>query len=360
MKTPVQGSAVETNPLPVQIEHRADGWTRTSINVLLEHRRILCCAAAYLVVGGAFQLALGRPWPLRPTTPWFASAWLTATGAYFLAKAVMDWRRTRRDLTAHRVASAVLVAALVVPVQITFQSVKQSLGPVLGFRWDRPLSDLDRLLHAGPAWRVFEPFMTQSFVRMLDVLYIMWFPLLIVFIAWCCWTTHRTLRERAILAWLLLWIGGGTVGAWLMSSGGPVYYAGIVGQPEPAYVELIDRLDALDIQIARKNHRGIWDMNQEDRWGPFGGISAMPSMHVAVVALIAMAAWRRWRPAGMAMWVFALLTQVGSVVLAWHYAIDGYVGVLLAWASWVLAGRWVGEGSDWSPATDADAQGTSY
>ena len=182
--------------------------------------------------------------------------------------------------------------------------------------------------------------MGQEFVRTLDVLYMLWFPLLVAFSAWCCWTTRRALRERAILAWLLLWIGGGTIGAWLFSSGGPVYFSAIVGQSEPAYEELIDKLDALEIKMARRNQKAIWNLSQEDRWGPLGGISAMPSMHVGVVALYAMVAWRRWMPAGIAVWMFVLFMQAGSVVLAWHYAIDGYVGILLAWASWALAGRW--------------------
>jgi hypothetical protein len=301
----------------------------------------LWLAAAYLTFGAAFQLTLGRPWPIRLTTPLFAASWLTATAIYFAANAAIDWRRTWRGVTVHRVASALLLAVCFVPIQITFQALKQSIGPILGFWWDQPLSAIDKLIHVGPAWRMFQPFMTQPFVRALDLLYMIWFPLLVAFSAWCCWTTHRALRERAILAWLLLWIGGGTIGAWLFSSGGPVYYAAIVGQPEPAYVELIEKLDTLGIEIARRNQQVLWTLHHEDRWGPFAGISAMPSLHVGVVALYAMVAWRRWVPAGMVAWMFVLVTQAGSVVLAWHYAIDGYVGVLLAWACWVLAGRWV-------------------
>lgn len=316
------------------------------MNVVLEHRRFLWLATAYLIIGGVFQLTLGRPWPIKLTTRLFAVSWLTATVMYFAANAVIDWRGTWRGITTHRVGSAVLVALFVAPIQITFQSLKQSMGPVLGFWWDRPLSGIDKLIHFGPAWRLFEPFMTQPLVRALDMLYMMWFPLLVIFTAWCCWTTRRALRERAILAWLLLWIGGGTIGAWVFSSGGPVYYAAIVGQPEPAYLELVEKLDTLGIEIARRNHQAVWNLSQEDRWGPFAGISAMPSMHVAVVALYAMVAWRRWIPAGIAVWIFVLLTQAGSVVLAWHYAIDGYVGILLAWTSWVLAGRWVGSRSE--------------
>lgn len=315
-------------------------------SVIWQHRRFLGLAIAYIAIGGAIQLALGRPWPVRLTTPLFAASWLAATVAYFTACSVRDWRGTWRALTVDRIASAVLVAGLIVPIQITFQALKQSIGQVLGFSWDMSLSALDQALHRGAAWRVFEPLMTQPFVRALDMLYVLWFLVLAGIFAWCSWTTHRALRERAMLAWLVLAIGGGTIGAGLFASGGPVYYAELVGQSNPEYTELIDRLDRLDIQIARRNHELIWKFFQDDAWAPYAGISAMPSMHVAVVALCAIVAWRRSRPAGLALWTFVLGTQVGSVVLAWHYAIDGYAGIALAWASWVLAGRWTGSQSD--------------
>lgn len=71
--------------------------------------------------------------------------------------------------------------------------------------------------------------------------------------------------------------------------------------------------------------------------GPVRGISAMPSMHVASAALMAIYgfAWRRW--AGWLLTAFAVAIQIGSVHLAWHYAIDGYFGALLAVFCWYAA-----------------------
>jgi membrane-associated phospholipid phosphatase len=36
---------------------------------------------------------------------------------------------------------------------------------------------------------------------------------------------------------------------------------------------------------------------------------------------------------------FAIAIFVGSIVLGWHYAVDGYMGGLVAWFSWWLAGK---------------------
>ena len=75
----------------------------------------------------------------------------------------------------------------------------------------------------------------------------------------------------------------------------------------------------------------------------FVGISAFPSMHNAVAALLALAAWRVSRPLGAAMTLFAVMILAGSVHLGWHYAVDGYAGILVAVVCWRLAGGF----ADW-------------
>jgi hypothetical protein len=50
---------------------------------------------------------------------------------------------------------AVLVILLVVPVHITFQSLKQAIGPGIGFHADLVLHRADVWLHGGPAWQWF-------------------------------------------------------------------------------------------------------------------------------------------------------------------------------------------------------------
>jgi membrane-associated phospholipid phosphatase len=76
--------------------------------------------------------------------------------------------------------------------------------------------------------------------------------------------------------------------------------------------------------------------------GVLAGISAMPSMHVATSVLMALYAARHARWAGWIMWIFAGLIQIGSVHLGWHYAVDGYLGGIVALAAW-RAGLWLAE-----------------
>ena len=60
-------------------------------------------------------------------------------------------------------------------------------------------------------------------------------------------------------------------------------------------------------------------------------------------ALFALLGWRLHRAAGIGLTIFAALILVGSVHLAWHYAVDSYAGVLIGLLSWWIAGhlaRW--------------------
>jgi hypothetical protein len=172
-------------------------------------------------------------------------------------------------------------------------------------------------------------------------MYLMWFGGLFVFCLWASWTRHRAVRQRAVIAFLLMWIVGGTAVAYLVPSAGPVYYRHVAADVG-AYGPLVSRLDAVGKEggelYARANQRMLWQTRQESQWEPFGGISAMPSLHVGIAVLFALVAWSLSRPLGVILAVYAVAIQIGSVVLAWHYAVDGYAGAALAIVSWTAAG----------------------
>lgn len=68
------------------------------------------------------------------------------------------------------------------------------------------------------------------------------------------------------------------------------------------------------------------------------GISAMPSLQVATAFSYVPVGFavRRWL--GILLAGFAALIMIGPVHLGWHYAIDGYVGILCTLAIWFAVG----------------------
>lgn len=64
----------------------------------------------------------------------------------------------------------------------------------------------------------------------------------------------------------------------------------------------------------------------------------MPSMHVAMAFLFWLAMRRISRLHGNVFLGFFFVTWIGSVHLAYHYAVDGIVAVIAVWAIWRISG----------------------
>lgn len=318
--------------------------------VYLEHRVLVWMGLAHLICGGAALAWMGRPWPIRLTSGWLPLLWVVSSLLWLFWQYLRHPRRVRAILSAERVMGAILVLLLIEPLQITFQALKQSIGPVVGFPLDPWLSRADLLLHGTAPWRLYARLLPDwSWVAAIDVLYLCWGFAVIGFLFWASWSHVRPLRQRALVAFLLLAIGGATLGAWAGASAGPCYYE-FVTPPTASnpYDELLARLDAVgsgqEELFARTMQRGLWDVQVRDQPATFSGVSAMPSLHVGNAVLLALIAWRRSKIAGVLMTGYAVVIQIGSVVLAWHYAIDGYVGAMLAVGSWIGAGMLLGQG----------------
>ena len=64
-----------------------------------------------------------------------------------------------------------------------------------------------------------------------------------------------------------------------------------------------------------------------------------------IAVLLAIFGWRKSHRLGFALSAFAAIILVGSVHLAWHYAVDGLAAIVIAFACWATAGamtrRWL-------------------
>jgi hypothetical protein len=164
----------------------------------------------------------------------------------------------------------------------------------------------------------------------------------IILCAWLPGTTFR-LRTQYLFSYLAVWIGIGSILAFMLPSAGPCFYTRLVG-PSPSFDALLSSL--AQVQTATGSpvmslKIQDWLMQAHDaRTLVVGaGISAMPSVHNGLALLFALAAFRINRVAGWLFAAYALLIWIGSIHLGWHYAVDGIAGDALTYGIWRLSGR---------------------
>lgn len=222
--------------------------------------------------------------------------------------------------------------------------LKEMITVIQPFAWDVWFAELDRMLHFGQdPWRLLLPLTgSHEVTKALNIVYHGWFFAIYFCVFVACFS--RSVTSRAFLvAFVLIFALGGNLAATVFSSAGPVYFErlGLGDDFVPLMAHLhglneIGRLPALDVQDT------LWQAYEAN--AGHAAISAAPSMHVATSVLMALFAFACSRVWGWVMSGFAALIMVGSVVLGWHYAVDGYMGAAMAWGCWWMARKAVREG----------------
>lgn len=284
-------------------------------------------------------------------------ATLSGTLAAILCAASRSWGMLRGESFNARnsrdawLIVAVAVTALALPL---FGVFKQLVLPMRGFIWDADLARWDQALLGGVApWTLTHMvFGSLRATLFLDNIYSLWmlmmfsFPVVMVMAA-----PNQQVRVRLLATWTLSWIVIASLGAWVFASAGPCFYNVVVG-PNASFGALMERLTAINAE-AMRGGEAIGSVGFQSAllkaygasvYAPAGGISAMPSMHVAMATLFAIAGFTIGRALGIAATIYALLIWIGSVHLGWHYASDGAVGALMMLGLWKATGpaaRWL-------------------
>jgi membrane-associated phospholipid phosphatase len=240
-----------------------------------------------------------------------------------------------------RLANGVNGMAVLIVFSSAFSVLKGAIVLLSPFGWDRTLSHIDRLLAFGsdPYQRLWWLVESHWAVTIFNFAYNLWFFLLLGTMFAAAFTSRDTaLRHQFLSALMLTWTIGGFFIAMAVSSAGPCYFARLgLGN---TYKPLTDALAAATREYP------VWALATQDAlWRGYIhpgagsiGISAFPSMHVATAMLLALYWRRRLGLAGILMWVFAGLIFVGSIVLGWHFAVDGIGGAAIVLACWKVGG----------------------
>lgn len=220
-----------------------------------------------------------------------------------------------------------------------YTTFKNNIPDIVPFYADVWIAETERWLLGKSPWRYAHEIEGQAWSAFIVSCYVLiwslqWFGT-VFFVA--LWSNHLA-RTRYLWALALTICIIGTVMATLLSSAGPIFYPELYGGPR--FVELKSTLQGLaPTAPIRGTADYLLDAYQSGA-ADFGtGISAMPSVHVAVVVLNAHLLWSIHRIVGVFGWTFALVIYYASIYTGWHYALDGIVSFVVVSAIWRWTGR---------------------
>ncbi len=220
-----------------------------------------------------------------------------------------------------------------------FNAVKVILPQYTNLNFDKTLSDLDRAIHGADPWRYFPQLYKPGVLDVIQNFYLPFWTYALVMVTGYVLISDRCkhIRDQYIIVFLLTWAFLGNVVAALFLSDGPAFYGRVTGDVT-RYGDLIQSLAATRESpfSAYVLQNTLWLLHQSHRATQGSGISAFPSLHVAMATLVCLAICQilpRYAFYGV---LYVAAIMLGSVVLGWHYAVDGYASVALVVALWAM------------------------
>jgi hypothetical protein len=243
-----------------------------------------------------------------------------------------------KSLDVEHLARFLMVPALFVFLS-AFNTIKVLLPDFTDLNFDETLSNLDRTIHGGDPWRMLTALLGPDTQNLVQALYLPGWTYAVMFLTgYICVSRHAAkIRDQYITVFLVTWPLLGNVIAALFLSDGPAFYARVTGDHE-RYGALIDTLaQTRDNPFsAYMLQNALWVLQQTKEASEGSGISAFPSVHVAMATLVCLglvALNRRYAIYGVP---FLVSIFVGSILLGWHYAVDGYASMILVCGIWFV------------------------
>lgn len=194
--------------------------------------------------------------------------------------------------------------------------------------YDALFYKIDNFVHFGlnPNRFLIALFPYPWFLQFLDWEYTMYHRTVVAGLCWFLVVSTRSERYRFVGAYSLLWL----VGSWLYVAApslGPCYT--LSGD----YVEVKKFMPQIaefqDLLI--RHYFSIRQPKGLNMAIPAFGVAAFPSLHVAGQCFLAFWARRRNRPLFVVFILLAFFTFIASLISGWHYAIDDYAAVAMAY-----------------------------
>jgi len=217
-----------------------------------------------------------------------------------------------------------------------FMALKFTIPSLFPFWLDIPVATIEaRVLGIEPYQLLNALFGRATLV--IDRVYAFWLPVQLVVLFSVLSAPPSQAKSRALTAYAASWFLIGIVAAGLLSSVGPIFFdRGFGGARfEPLHIMLASHGASMVLSTSDV----MWSAYASGQYRLVSGISAAPSMHVAIslwILLVARELAPRAVPLAAAYFVFI---WIASVQLGWHYFSDGLIGATGMMLLWWLAGR---------------------
>jgi hypothetical protein len=232
-----------------------------------------------------------------------------------------------------------ILSAFIFPTFLgAYTWAKSSIPFIVGYPFEAVWADADRWLLGDDGWRITHAISPASLAVPWTYFYAMVWgfglafsgPIIAVF-------AGRRFATIFFTALMLSWLLGGVVLAYALSAAGPVFAhladPSFADRFAPLRAELTNLLGAQNIVVRTQYVLAATLGDGVAIKG--GGISAMPSMHIATATTLLLAArGTAWIYPAIA---FLALTFFGSVYLGYHYVVDAPVAALVAVICWKIA-----------------------
>ena len=302
---------------------------------------------AYILVGGqivfvaVLALVSAHPVPFVFGRPMMAAVSFWSIGlALVLART--GWSALRSDQPIPVFAEGLkaevpvmvraLQIALLAGAALALHGWAKSMMPLIVDFWADPiLADLDAAIFGRDPWPLFR---ADWLMPVFGYVYLFWFPITFATLGFVAFS--RRDHSPLVVAFVATLVIGGTLGQYLLPSAGPIFYERIgLG---PRFAELV----ATNHFSFNRVSDYLW-IHYQARDASLGtGISAMPSVHVALATWTALACYRLWRPLAVPAGAYALTIWAASIASGWHYSTDGLAGALIAAACFFFAEHFAG------------------
>lgn len=278
-------------------------------------------------------------------TIWRTAMWLVPLFALVLL--VIGRRRVagKLGMLGYAVAGSVLF-------QVGFSFLKSTMPMVVPFYADAALAEADHWLHGGnDPWVIAHILGAYLPVDGLLPFYLpVWLvPAIGLPVVLAVADDSDDRRARFLALYMFCWIFLGNALAFAGSSVGPIYYDALLGSDRFApLLSVLRETGIAEGEIGMVQDR-LWAAYADSNMALGLGISAFPSVHLAVATMTALYMAERSRWLVLPGMMFIALILFLSVYTGYHYAVDGYFSILVVAAAWALLRRVRLTAIEWRP-----------